>query len=185
MKRIIIVLLTISLVLLMGCGSEEVEVTGPENNDQGGGSLIDTVTDAVTGYFYNEMECTYVQPDGEGIADYYFKDGKIRMDIKMSTGDEIFYIVDGEYMYLWADTPQEMSIMWDLDDLDNYAQTQSDSPDLATMDDPEEIEAYLKEQNADCKPASVSDGLFIPPNRNFMDMGAMMANMPEMPAGYN
>jgi hypothetical protein len=185
MKRIIIILLTISLVLLMGCGSSDVEVTGPENNNQqGGGSLIDTVTDAVTGFFYNEMECTYVQPEGQGTADYYFKNGKTRMDVKMSTGDEISYINDGEYMYLWADTPQEMSIMWDLDDLASY-DTGSDTPDIATMDDPEEIEAYLKEQNADCKPSSVSDVLFIPPNRNFMDMGAMMANMPEMPAGYN
>ena len=166
----------------MGCGSEEVEVTGPEDNNQDGGSLIETVTDAVTAYFYNEMECEYVQPDGQGTADYYFKNGKTRMDVHMSTGDEIFYINDMEYMYLWSDTPQEMSIMWDLDDLDKYATTQSNSPDLATMDDPEEIEAYLKEQNADCKPATVSDSLFIPPNRNFMNMADMLANMPQ---GYN
>ncbi len=192
MKKLIVILIILSL-LVVGCGSEEVKTTtttgATESNvavDAGAGeeekgaieSTFSNLKEAMAAAV--PMKCTWSYSDQgnemEGVTTVSGK--KFNSEVKFEGEGQSFTsntISDGTYMYFWSDMPGSKPMKLTVPD---DQATSAPSEGSAQMMD---LEANY---NYKCAPTVVSPSTFSPPNMEFTDMDAMMADMQAMAEKY-
>ncbi len=184
MKKIIGIILILSL-LLAGCGSEEVKTSttksatsdtavSAEAGEEEKGAIESTFSnlkDAMAAAV--PMKCTWSFSDQgttmDGVTTVSGK--KFNSEVSFEGNGQSFTsntVSDGTYMYFWSDMPGGRAMKMTIPD---DQATSAPSEGSAQMMD---LEANY---NYKCAPTVTSPGTFNPPNMEFMDMDAMMADM--------
>ncbi|MFH1396315.1 MAG: hypothetical protein ABIG93_02865 [archaeon] len=181
MRKLLLVLLSLCMILLVSCGGPDAT---PDTGDDETGEVEEaedegeSLGEALTDFTSSEMTCTYIVPEGEGT--FYLKDNKFRVEIIDETRDmEYHYLIDDEYMYIWQPGDPNSGIKWSLEYMQEQAYEEDSAMDAAQnnifgLNEVDERDAYLNQYNAHCT-GSAPNSKFSPPNYDFMDMSALMA----------
>lgn len=158
-------------LVLIACSPEEIvssDVAQADREVQGDGELASGSD--WSGMIMSGAKCVSVQ-DGQ-TATVYFKGGRMRMDTLPADAHAIY---DDEMIYAWTGQTGSKMSRKDLEKLQGMASQQS-------FKSQEDVSAEMQRPGVDCKPASVSADVFVPPSSvQFMDLGEAIKGQLGMP----
>lgn len=197
MKKILIAILCISVILLAACSGQTSEESSSSSSSSSSSysyqssstsssgsnsieveeeSIAETISEGFSGYS-DEMTCHYETDLGEMV--FYVKGEMFRVEADSEYMiDKVYYLFDGEYFYMWRDDESIQAIVYPPEMFAEQGET-----DVFNLQDVEYRNVYLDGYKAECDLGNVPNSVFIPPaDRDFMDMGDFVDNLPEMMA---
>ena len=177
MKKLLLVLLVVSLLVLSACGGEKTV------KEEKGETTASLVTDMAKAFMLNvPYKCEYTM---EGItATTYMKGEKRIKTMTVTPQGSAESIIRDDMLYSW-DPNSKKGIKMKLE-----------KQDMPSQDMPKVSPEYIKEQamNVKCSPAKFGDEMFeVPTDVEFQDMTELLKQMQEqleqlgdmeMPEGY-